>query len=1605
MTHRHSPEDVASHNQNSLNILLRTIARSQGNFSLILARCNYGLLRERIVQELVEQLLELEALEIQHVVLQPSVNMLYSTIEAKLGQEQPKALMVFGLESVSNLDQMLRATNRVREEFRNFAFPLVLWVTDEVLQKLIRLVPDFESWATSVEFAIATDELIQFIQQTTDKVFACVLDAGASLFLDNAALNLGMGSPGRAELESAKKELERQGVSLDPELEASLEFVLGRDADGSLERSRHHYERSLTLWQQSDNLERRGCLLFFLGLWWRTYAVAHRNEYDQACCRAKDYFQQAVEVFEEANRTDLVTKFINALGDVLQRLEYWDELEAVAQKALALHQTHLDLFRLARVYGFLAEVALARSQWMAAREFAQKALSVLEDAQTTSSASAKPSIHLDWERSFHRGWYLFSLAKAYSSLGHLRTALDKLEAARATTKSQYDPELYIRILEELRSLYFKRGEYLKAFQTKQERRSIEQQYGFRAFIGAGRLQPKQQVTNPALPYIKQERTAAQEIAASGRQEDVNRLVERLRRDDYKLTIIHGQSGVGKSSLVQAGLIPALKHQKIGTRDALPILQQVYTDWCRQLGECLAQALVETQNCLNTSISTLYSLPELTCSLANMPDSVTLNSTAAILAQLHHNVENNFLTIIIFDQFEEFFFVGKDQKQRQVFYEFLRDALNIPYVKIILSLREDYLHYLLECNNRLIDLEAINNNILDKNILYYLGNFTPENTKFVVQSLTDNNQFHLEQSLINQLVKDLAEELGEVRPIELQVVGEQLQTERITTLDKYREHGPKSQLVERFLTAVVKDCGTENERIAQLVLYLLTDENNNRPLKTQDELAAGLEALGIEVEPQHLNLVLDILVGSGLLFLVPASPKVQYQLVHDYLVTFIRQQQKDGLVAELEEAKAQKQRAEAELNRVLSQALQQEAELRKRAEIGEIKALSSSATALLASNQELEALIEALRMGRRLKEYFGDEAKNHIQALTALQKVVYGVRERNRLEKHGDTVLSVCFSPDSKIVASSDGGYHTIKLWSLDGTLLQTLQGHSDDVMSILFSPDGKLIASASFDKTVKLWSIEGKLLRTFEGHTHWVYSVTFSPDGQMLVSGSGDRTIKLWSLDGCLLKTLAGHHDKVTSVNFSPNGQLIASSSYDRTVKLWSTNGRLCRTLHGHNDEVNSVQFSPDGQILASASRDNTVKLWSIEGTLLKTLQGHSDSVESVSFSPNGKTLASGSFDNSVKLWSPDGMLLKTLQGHSARVYKVCFSPDAQTLASASTDQTVKLWSLDEILLKTIRGHLGYVISVCFSPDGQTIASASNDQTVKLWSLDGTLIQNLQGHDDAVYNVSFSPNGRTIASASWDKTVKLWSIDGNLLGTLAGHRDTVTSVSFSPDNNTIASASKDGTVKLWNLQGHLLRTIQGHTDKVTSVSFSPDGQTMASSSYDRTVKLWRVDGTLLQTLQGHEDVVYDLGFSPDGQIIASASFDKTVRLWSINGTLLKTILAHSNEVNSVSFSPDGKTIASSSDDSTVKLWNLNGELLKSFQGHNSRVNAISFSPDGKTIASAGFDKTIILWNLEQWTMDLDALLLRGCNWVRDYLKNSPKIEQSDRHLCDSIGNW
>ncbi|MEG4456932.1 nSTAND1 domain-containing NTPase [Microcoleus sp. N9_A1] len=693
---------------------------------------------------------------------------------------------------------------------------------------------------------------------------------------------------------------------------------------------------------------------------------------------------------------------------------------------------------------------------------------------------------------------------------------------------------------------------------------------------------------------------------------------------------------------------------------------------------------------------------------------------------------------------------------------------------------------------------------------------------------------------------------------------------------------------------------------------------------------------------------------------------------------------------------------------------------------QIRADSASSKSLIGA----DSLVASLRAAKRLKEPFGSmgaKTDTKIEAITALQKSVYGIVELNRFESDTGEVKDVSISPDGQLIASAskDG---TVKIWDKNGKLISTWSRNLAEnetksiwsqISSINFSPDSQLIAFADH-QNILLMDRSGKIVRTLKYQEDemplslaefGIGSVSFSPDGQMIASGGGDDEIRLQTLEGKLIAVLKHTNDSgdpnIMNISFSSDNQMIASADMDGEIRLWSRDGKLFKKINHSNKPpvdrktVFSVAFSPDSQTFVSAGDDGIVRLWKKNGTLVTNFSGHKDGVTSVAFSADGKLIATASKDNTIKIWKISGKLLTTITGHSGAINKVNFTPDGQKLVTASDDGTVRVWQISPIDISRLKGHSSSVTDVEFSPDGQMIATASEDRTVKLWSRDGRMFKTLIGHSDKVNSVSFSPDNQIIASVdNFGKFFRLWKRNGTPINSYAeDSTSSYNTIKFSPKGQIIASTGWFG-MELWDYQGKLIRTIQDVDGAFHSVSFSPDGQVIASYVTPRSrmynegpsLKLWEINGKLLTKLLGNK-----ASFRPDGKEIVTSGEDGILRIYKNNGSLIANLTGgHSKKVTDVSFSPDGQMIASASEDGTVKLWSHNGTLVETLN-LTEAITSLSFSPDGKELALAVSDGTVILWNL-----DIEDLQKRGCAWVRGYLENNQKVSDADRHLCDGV---
>lgn len=570
-----------------------------------------------------------------------------------------------------------------------------------------------------------------------------------------------------------------------------------------------------------------------------------------------------------------------------------------------------------------------------------------------------------------------------------------------------------------------------------------------------------------------------------------------------------------------------------------------------------------------------------------------------------------------------------------------------------------------------------------------------------------------------------------------------------------------------------------------------------------------------------------------------------------------------------------------------------------------------------------------------------------------------------------------------------------------------LKGHQGQVWNVIFSPDGNRIATTGDDNTVRVWNTYGKLLATLNRHQGEVKSVNFSADGQRIATAGADGTIRLWNqLGKPLSPPFKGHKGKVRSVYFSPNGKQIATTGADGTVLLWDRSAKQLAQLNNKQSEVRSLSFSPDGKRIVTAGADGKVRIWNESGKLLNQFNSNSDGVWSLTFNPDGQRLATTGADGRVRLWNQFGKQVAQFNSNQGGVWSVSFSPDGQRLATTGADGTVRLWNHLGQQLDKFNSHQGEVLNVSFSPkkhsaNGQRIATAGDDGTVRiadLWDLQVSRSvsrgNKLSLKDRKFWRASLSPNGNNIATADSNGMVRIWDKAGqDLISEFKAHQSRVLSVSFSRDGQLIATTGDDKIVRIWDRYGQQLTEFNSDNVQVRSMSFSPDGKRIAAAGDDGTVKLWTQFGKpLALTFKAHESRVWSVSFSSDGQSIATAGDDSNVKIWNLSGELIAHFNTEQGEVRSMSFSPDGQRLATAGADGTVKLWVRFGKpsgqlLLAQFKAQPGDIFSVSFSADGEHLATAGSDSTVRIWRVEE----LDELLNRGCEWLKDYLTTHREV--------------
>jgi WD40 repeat protein len=369
------------------------------------------------------------------------------------------------------------------------------------------------------------------------------------------------------------------------------------------------------------------------------------------------------------------------------------------------------------------------------------------------------------------------------------------------------------------------------------------------------------------------------------------------------------------------------------------------------------------------------------------------------------------------------------------------------------------------------------------------------------------------------------------------------------------------------------------------------------------------------------------------------------------------------------------------------------------------------------------------------------------------------------------------------------------------------------------------------------------------------------PDGEEVILLSQEGQARLLRLSPCSDRRLAlGGPSTAVAVS---SGDTVAFGMETGNILLARLPDlKVSHRLRGHEAKVTALAFSRAGQLLATAGADRFVRLWRGGATSMR-MSGHASPPTALAFDAAASRLASGDGDGVVRIWRCDTGRVEQVLATGRAASQLTFTADGRLLVGTRAGTFV----LDRE--GRIPGR-----ALALSPDGNQVVTEQG-QAVLVHRPEAPPALPDRGHTGPIHDVTMS-SGR-LATAGEDGTVRVWDGEGTQLAVLRGHAGPVSSVVLSPSR--LYSGGGDGTVRAWST-AHLRERSRplSHPARVLRLALAPDGEVLAVATADGVVSLWR-QGTRLGRLKGHRAAVLALAFSPDGARLASGSSDRTIRIW------------------------------------------------------------------------------------------------------------------------------
>jgi WD40 repeat protein len=1080
---------------------------------------------------------------------------------------------------------------------------------------------------------------------------------------------------------------------------------------------------------------------------------------------------------------------------------------------------------------------------------------------------------------------------------------------------------------------------------------------------------------------------------------------------HRLTVVYGTSGVGKTSVLRAGVAHRLRASARaefaggGQRLDVVVIFDAWRD------DPIAGILAAIRQAVAELLGPAKQLPPPAGGLVETLRRWTEDLSCDLL--------------ILLDQAEEYFLYHAGEDGDRTFaVEFPRvmNAADLP-ISVLISIRGDMLSRLDRFKSRIPGIDnrlAIQHLDLDAAKAAIQDPLREHNRRF-----PDGDPWSIEPELVELLLEELppgrvalggAGEGGVQVPVGqdqrdqyvetpfLQLVmtrlwnAEAAAGSRVLRADTLRQLGGARSIVRGHLDAAMRALDPDERDLAASIFHYLVTPAGTKIAYSAADLAGYAGPSEAEISRLLERLAHDARLIRPVGPAPDGSGGTRYEVFHDVLAPAIldwraRHAASQAAEKRLRESRARVRRLGA-LAAVLftllvitvvsaASALVQARRAEAQRERATSFSLLAQADARATEQPDLSILLTLAAYRLEPRDLHQAQSRAMLQA--DRRRDARALLSGPALSRPAVVLDGAAFSPDGRLLAAGD--VNGAWVWSVATRQQRFLPDATGRVRSVAFSTDGRLLAGGD-SGGVSVWEVATPRRVTVLPVPGGVRSVAFSPDGRLLVAGSADGA-RLW--DARTLRPVATL-DRDTGggdlVAFSGDGGTLASSSSRGAVSrilLWDARRKRARqTLASGEGGTDAIALSHDGRTLVSSGvADGRILIWDLAaGRPRPRVLSEEQSASTVAFSPDGRTVATDGVDSrTVVLWDARRRArIRGMVGNAGAVRAVVFSRDGRTLAATGSDRAVALFDVPDRLPA---GHTGFVNTLAFSPDGGTLASGGDDNNVVLWDVEArTPRAILRGHRDQVTGVAFSPDGRMLASASFDGTVALWDVQhARRLDLPAFAASGVFKMAFSPTGPVLALANDDGTLSLWDTR-RWVRTavLAGHTGSVRSLAFSRDGRWLASGADDGQIFVWDVAGrSRSSSWPAHSDTVNRVAFSPDGHALASAGDDGVAIVWDAGR---RGIPSRSFPGENVQFSPDGTTLATQrGSEDRIVLTDANGVTT----GLLTYGIGIAFSPDGHRLATAGQDVVVHDLDPASWQGRLCALAgrdLTDAEWER-----------------------